>query len=111
KAQQKQQQDDERTAAKAARAPTAPKPAVTTAPAPAPARKLPYKLQRELEQLPDQIAAAEAKRDDLAAITADADLYSRDQADVQQVLADLAAAEAALAALEERWLELEEMSS
>ena len=37
--------------------------------------------------------------------------YSRDQAEVQQVLADLAAAEADLEALEERWLELEEMSS
>ncbi len=111
KAQQKQQQDDERTAAKAARAPAPAKPAVTAAPAPAPARKLSYKLQRELEQLPDQIAAAEAKRDELAAITAGADFYSRDQADVQQVLADLAAAEAALEALEERWLELEEMSS
>ncbi len=84
---------------------------MTAAPAPAPAKKLSYKLQRELEQLPDQIAVAEAKRDELATITAAADFYSRDQAEVQQVLADLAAAEVALEALEERWLELEEMSS
>ncbi len=77
----------------------------------APAKKLSYKLQRELEMLPDQIAEAEAKRDALADTAAQADFYSRDQAEVQKVLADLAAAEAALEALEERWLELEEMSS
>lgn len=74
-------------------------------------KKLSYKLQRELDMLPDQIAEAEEKRDALAAVTAEPDFYSREQADVQKALADLAAAEAALEALEERWLELEEMSS
>ena len=77
----------------------------------APVKKLSYKLQRELELLPDQIAAAEARRDVLAAQTTAADFYSGDAATVQSILAQLSAAEEALAQLEERWLELEEMSS
>ncbi|MCD8530106.1 MAG: ATP-binding cassette domain-containing protein [Saccharospirillaceae bacterium] len=76
-----------------------------------PKKKLSYKLQRELDLLPEQIAAAEAKRDALAAQTADAGFYSRDAEQIQTVLAQLADAEAALEALEERWLELEEMTS
>lgn len=85
-----------------------PAPAVTAA---EPKKKLSYKLQRELDLLPEQIAAAEAKRDALAAQTADANFYGGDAAQVQDVLAQLADAEAALEALEERWLELEEMTS
>lgn len=73
-------------------------------------KKLSYKLQRELDMLPEQIAAAEAKRDELVAISSAADFYSGDQEHIQQVLADLTAAEEHLDALEERWLELEEMS-
>jgi ATP-binding cassette subfamily F protein uup len=84
-------------------------PASAIAPA-EPKKKLSYKLQRELDLLPEQIAAAEAKRDALAAQTADANFYSGDAAQVQAVLAQLADAEAALEALEERWLELEEMT-
>ncbi len=75
------------------------------------AKKLSYKLQRELDMLPDQIAAAETERDALAAKTAEADFYAGDQAEVQQVLAALAEAEQKVEALEERWLELEEMAS
>ncbi len=84
-----------------------PAPAVTAA---EPKKKLSYKLQRELDLLPEQIAAAEAKRDALAAQTADANFYGGDATQVQDVLAQLADAEAALEALEERWLELEEMT-
>lgn len=73
-------------------------------------KKLSYKLQRELDMLPDQIAAAEAKRDELVAISSAADFYSGDQERIQQVLADLTAAEEYLEGLEMRWLELEEMS-
>ncbi len=110
----------ERMKARAAEASSAPagasekvikkdEPASAMAPA-EPKKKLSYKLQRELDLLPEQIAAAEAKRDVLAAQTADANFYSGDAAQVQAVLAQLADAEAALEALEERWLELEEMT-
>lgn len=74
-------------------------------------KKLSYKLQRELDMLPDQIAEAEVARDALQAQANAADFYSGDQARIQKVLAELAAAEERVAALEERWLELEEMAS
>lgn len=74
-------------------------------------KKLSYKLQRELEMLPEQIAAAEAQRDELAAITNGADFYSSAQQYIQDTLAALTAAEDKVNALEERWLELEEMNS
>ncbi|GGY58969.1 ABC transporter ATP-binding protein [Bacterioplanes sanyensis] len=74
-------------------------------------KKLSYKLQRELDALPDQIAAAEAKRDELLALTSSADFYSQSSDYVQQQLALLTAAEEQLNQLEERWLELEEMAS
>lgn len=73
-------------------------------------KKLSYKLQRELDMLPDEIAKAEAKRDELAAISSATDFYSGEQGRIQQVLADLSAAEEQLNKLEERWLELEEMT-
>lgn len=74
-------------------------------------KKLSYKLQRELDALPEKIAKAEAKRDVLAAQTADANFYNGDAEQIQAVLAQLAEAEGAVEALEERWLELEEMAS
>ncbi len=76
-----------------------------------PKKKLSYKLQRELDALPEKIAKAEAKRDVLAAQTADANFYNGDAEQIQAVLAQLAEAEGAVEALEERWLELEEMAS
>lgn len=107
----KQQQSDEKAAAKVAK-PAAPAVVAKAEPAKtAPAKKLSYKLQRELELLPEQIAAAEAKRDALAAQTSAADFYTKDQDFVQAKLAEFAAAEEEIAKLEERWLELEEMSS
>lgn len=75
------------------------------------AKKLSYKLQRELDMLPEQIAEAEAERDALAARAGEADFYAGDAAEVQKVLAALGEAEQKVEALEERWLELEEMSS
>ncbi len=76
-----------------------------------PAKKLSYKLQRELEQLPEKIAAAETKRDGLLAVTTAADFYSGDAEQIQASLSALAQAENTLHKIEERWLELEEMSS
>jgi ATP-binding cassette subfamily F protein uup len=75
------------------------------------AKKLSYKLQRELDMLPEQIAEAEAERDALAARAGEADFYAGDATEVQKVLAALGEAEQKVEALEERWLELEEMSS
>ena len=74
-------------------------------------KKLSYKLQRELDMLPDQIAAAEAERDALAAKAGEPDFYSGDADAIQKTLEALSAAEAKIEALEERWLELEEMAS
>jgi len=84
----------------------------TVAPvAAAPAKKkLSYKLQRELDLLPEQMAEAEEQRDALLAQSNAADFYAGDAEQVQHVLAQLAQAEEKLEQLEERWLELEEMS-
>ena len=73
-------------------------------------KKLSYKLQRELDMLPEQIATAEAERDDIVAVTEAADFYSGDQDHVKATLAKLAEVEEQLEALEMRWLELEEMT-
>ena len=50
-------------------------PVANTTPAPAPARKLSYKEQRELDELPDRIAALEAEQAELAGQLAGSDLY------------------------------------
>ena len=73
-------------------------------------KKLSYKLQRELDSLPDQIAEIEAERDALLEQSNAADFYAGDAERVQTVLAQLAEQEAKLEQLEERWLELEEMT-
>jgi len=73
-------------------------------------KKLSYKLQRELDNLPQDIAKAEAKRDELAAQSSAADFYNGDPETIQKTLAALVDAEAAIEALEERWLELEAMT-
>lgn len=75
-----------------------------------PAKKLSYKLQRELDGLPERIGEAEILRDRLLAQTQHDDFYRQDNDHVQTVLADLQASEEQLSALEERWLELEDMS-
>ena len=80
------------------------------APVATPKKKLSYKLQRELDNLPDEIAKAEAERDRLTAVTTAADFYSGDQDMIQKALAELAAIEEQLDELETRWLELEEMT-
>ncbi|GAA6143971.1 ATP-binding cassette domain-containing protein [Thalassolituus maritimus] len=79
-------------------------------PAPKEQKKLSYKLQRELDMLPEQIATAEEERDKIVAVTEAADFYSGDQDTVQATLAKLAEIEEQLEALEMRWLELEEMT-
>ncbi|MGB1091485.1 MAG: ATP-binding cassette domain-containing protein [Oceanobacter sp.] len=102
------QAKSQKAAAQKSAAASSPTPAAQAEPK---GKKLSYKLQRELDMLPDQIAEAEAKRDELAVQTSAADFYSGDQDQIQKVLAELSEAESALEALEERWLELEEMAS
>ncbi|KAA0875825.1 ATP-binding cassette domain-containing protein [Nitrincola tapanii] len=74
-------------------------------------RKLSYKLQRELDQLPEQLESAEAELARLQALCAEPDFYSTDHAQVAQILAQLEAQEASVEQLMERWLELEAMQS
>ena len=76
----------------------------------APAKKLSYKLQRELDELPKQIEALESKQAALGEETGGADFYQQDNDHVTAKLDELQSIEQQLEALEERWLELEEMA-
>ena len=60
-------------AAKAPTPPTSSTPAAKT-------RKLSFKEQRELDGLPERIAALEAEQQDIANLLADGTLYARDNA-------------------------------
>lgn len=95
---------------KHASAPVNDKPTAKSEDKPAEKKKLSYKLQRELEQLPEQIAETEAKRDTLLTETQAGDFYSGDADYVQKTLAQLTELEEALDEMEGRWLELEEMT-
>ena len=88
----------------------APAPAPATAPAtpsaavPAAAkRKRSYKEQRELEQLPDLIAALEAEQQDINALLADGSLYAVDNARALKLASRSAAIDDELMAALERW--------
>lgn len=71
--------------------------------------KLSYKLQRELDALPDELEAAEAAVEAQQAICSAADFYQGAHEDVAAELAKLAELEQRLEALVERWVELEAM--
>ena len=91
--------------------PAAPVTAKPAAPAPESApkakRKLGYKEQRELDQLPARIESLTAEVKKLTDRLADPALFARDAAAFSRLTADLEARHAELAAAEERWLELE----
>ena len=104
-------------AAKAAKAaPKAEAPAPATAPvaaaaAPAPAaaapkRKLSYKEQRELDELPARIAALEDEQKALGELLNGTELYTRSPEKIAETHARFAAIDEALLALLERWEEL-----
>lgn len=85
-------------------------PAVVAAPvaaAPAAKKKLSYKLQRELEALPDDIDAKEQQIAAVEAEMADAGFYQRPAAETAKVIASLEQLQAELDALLERWAELD----
>lgn len=73
--------------------------------------KLSYKLQRELEQLPQQLEELEAKLETLQAQVADAAFFSQPHEHTQKVLADLSDAEQELEQAFERWEYLEALKN
>ncbi|EAR23096.1 ATP-binding cassette domain-containing protein [Nitrococcus mobilis] len=94
--------------------PSLPKsPPVTSARAanPAKPRKLSYKLQRELDQLPERIEVLEAKVGELQARISDPAFYNEPQTTIQKTLAELDTRQTELDRALERWAELEDMKA
>jgi len=86
------------------------KPKAEAAPAPAAApkgKKLSYKEQRELDELPQRIAALEDEQSALTVLLADPDFYKKTPAEASRVQARMAAIEGELMAALERWEEIE----
>ena len=73
-------------------------------------KKLGYMEQRELEQLPGDIEQLEAAVSDLENQISAPDFYSRDHAEVQEILKELTENQQVLDTAIERWAELEERS-
>lgn len=71
--------------------------------------KLSYKLQRELDALPDQLEQAEADLERQQKICSAADFYQADHSTVTAELEKLKELEVQLETLMERWVELEAM--
>jgi len=71
------------------------------------ARKLSYKEQRELDQLPDRIDELEQQQSELESAIAEAGFYSRPPNEVDNTLRELSSVQAALELAVERWAELE----
>ncbi len=99
--------------------PAEPKPAVPApappkaepAKAPAPKKKMSYKEQRELESLPGQIEAMEARQAELNATLNAADFYKQDAETVKKMLAEVQSLELELEASYQRWNELDAIAS
>lgn len=77
------------------------------APARGPAKKLSYKDQFALDNLPKEMEKLEAQATTLREKLADPDLYGKNPAQFEKISVDLQKVEAKLAESEERWLELE----
>ena len=73
-------------------------------------KKLSYKYQLELDQLPEKIETLEAQVEQLTEQTSSADFYSQPHDSTQPVLDELAKAQTELEAAIERWAELEDMT-
>lgn len=74
-------------------------------------KKLSYKLQRELEELPENIARVEGEITTLQEQVNQSDFFAQDAQVTQPVLDQLQHAEAALEELFNRWEELEEFKT
>jgi len=79
-------------------------------PAPSKKKKLSYKLQRELDALPETIEKLEGEIGALEAEVADPEFYQRDQSLVEERLRLLSERQAQLDSAFERWAELDGMS-
>lgn len=73
-------------------------------------RKLSYKEQKELEDLPKKIEKLEAEQNDIHAQMNDAEFYKQDQAAVAKVTNRLQDVESELEKSYQRWEELEELA-
>jgi len=78
--------------------------AATSAP---PRKKLSYKLQRELEELPGRLESLEIRKQVLTGETIDPGFYARPRTEITAKLAELAALEAEIESAFARWSELE----
>ncbi|WFP51317.1 ATP-binding cassette domain-containing protein [Methylomonas sp. EFPC3] len=76
-------------------------------PKPATGKKLSYKEQRELEQLPERIEQLETRQAELTATMSGAEFYKQGQDAVAGTMAELQAVETELAAAYSRWDELD----
>jgi ATP-binding cassette subfamily F protein uup len=76
----------------------------------APARKLSYILQRELDALPHEIEQLERTVKELRAATSDPAFYQQPRLEVQERLARLQGTEQRLESAVERWAELEALA-
>ncbi len=72
-------------------------------------KKLSYKLQRELDALPDTIAELEGKIAKLTEQTSAASFYDQEFSVTEPILNNLATTQEALDTATERWIELEEL--
>lgn len=97
----------EESAAEDSSAATPSKPASAS---PAKSKKLSYKLQRELDQLPAELEKLEAKVESVQAEIAAPEFYQQDATEVQKKLDALAELENTLQARYARWEELEAMT-
>ncbi|GAA3937342.1 ATP-binding cassette domain-containing protein [Litoribacillus peritrichatus] len=73
-------------------------------------KKLSYKIQRELDELPDRLAAQETLVEALQEEVAAADFYQKDHEYVTAKLEEMSKAEQTLEDMMERWVELEAMA-
>ena len=88
-----------------------PIPALTAEPKTQQKKRLSYKLQRELEQPPEQIEALEQEVASLQKQTAAADFFQRPFEQTEPVLKALADTQAQLDKVTERWIQLDEQST
>ncbi len=72
--------------------------------------KLSYKLQRELNQIPDKIKTVQKEIEENAELLSDGDFYNRDPDGFHATAKQSNELQAKLTRYENRWLELEEMS-
>ena len=105
------QQVKDAAAAREKAAAAAAQPVAAPAAAASVPRKLSYKEKRELDELPDRIAALEAEIADIEAALADPAIYAKDNARAMALTARLPQAREELDAAETRWLELSERAS